>query len=131
PCGDAIMLAFGAFAEQSPGETLRAALAAAEALQRSWRDGAIKAGGPLILSLASGHALAIVLPGLGYCVVGGPVEQAGQLQHLARHARRQGLVCSEGVYYVLRHANGAGWQPTELRIPLADRPPQVVYGRVE
>ena len=131
PCGDAIMLAFGAFEEQSSGETLRTALAAAESLQRSWRDGAIKAGGPLILSLASGRALAMALPGLGYCVLGAPVEQAVQLQHLARHARRLGLVCSEGVYYALRHANGAGWQPTELRIPLVGRPPQVVYGRVE
>jgi hypothetical protein len=50
---------------------------------------------------------------------------------LARHARRYGLVCSEGVYYALRHSNRAGWQPTELRIPAPNRPPQVVYGRIE
>src|SRR5919204_267558 len=53
PCGDAVMLAFGAFEEQPAGESLRAALAVAESLQRGWRDGGINAGGPLVLSLAS------------------------------------------------------------------------------
>jgi class 3 adenylate cyclase len=131
PCGDAIMLAFGAFEDQSSGQSLRSALATADTLLRSWCAGGATIGGPLILSLASGPALALALPGLGYCVVGAPVEQAVQLQHLAHRAGRQGLVCSEGVYYALRNSSEAGWQPTELRIPFANRSPQIVYGRVE
>ena len=131
PCGDAIMLSFGAFEERPAGESLRAALAVAESLQRNWRAGGVNAGGPLVLSLASGHALTVTLPGLGYCVLGAPVEQAVQLQHLARQARHYGLVCSEGAYYALRHSSGAGWQPTEIRIPAPNRPPQVVYGLID
>jgi class 3 adenylate cyclase len=131
PCGDAIMLAFGAFEEQSSGQSLRSALATADTLLRSWCPGGSTIGGPLILSLASGPALALALPGLGYCVVGAPVEQAVQLQHLAQRAGRQGLVCSEGVYYALRNAKDAGWQPTELRMPLPNRSPQIVYRRIE
>src|SRR6185312_1743070 len=49
PCGDAIMLAFGAFREQPIGASLGAALAAAEALRRAWRAGGINAGGPLVV----------------------------------------------------------------------------------
>lgn len=131
PCGDAIMLAFGAFEDQPAGQALRTALVAADALQRGWRSGNLADGGPLLISLASGHALALALPGLGYCVVGAPVEQAVQLQHLARDARRWGLVCSEGVYNALRRSDHAGWQPTDLRIPGERQSPQVIYGRVE
>ena len=130
PCGDAIMLAFGVFTERPTGESLRTALVVAKSLQRNWRDRGINAGGPLVLSLASGPALTMALPGLGYCVIGLPVEQAVQLQYIARHARRRGLVCSEGVYYALRHSNSVGWQPTELRIPASNHP-QVVYSWVE
>jgi class 3 adenylate cyclase len=127
PCGAAIMLTFGAFEEQPAGELLRAALAAAESLERTWRGGGINAGGPLILSLASGPALTVALPGLGYCVLGTPVDQACQLQQLARSAQRYGLVCSESVYYALRHTAGTGWQPTEMRLPVSDQPSLVVY----
>lgn len=130
PCGDAIMLSFGAFHERAAGDSLRAALAVTEALQQSWRAGGINVGGPLVLSLASGQALALTLPGLGYCVLGAPVEQAVQLRQLALHGRRYGLVCSEGAYYALRHADNAGWQPTELRVSAPNRPPQIVYGRI-
>src|SRR5262249_40952820 len=54
PCGGAILLAFGAFVDQPIGESLRAALAAAETLQRSWRSGDTSAVAPLVLSLAIG-----------------------------------------------------------------------------
>jgi class 3 adenylate cyclase len=131
PCGDGIMIAFGAFAEQPAGESLRAALLAAEALGRNWRDGGINAGGPLVLSIAAGPALAAALPGLGYCLLGAPVDEAVQLQQLAIQSQQYGLVCGEGVYYVLRKANSAGWQPTDLRIPAPNRPAQVVYTRLE
>src|SRR6185503_6617832 len=46
PCGDAVMLVFGAFAEQTMGESLRGAQAAADMLRNEWR-----AGGSLALSL--------------------------------------------------------------------------------
>jgi class 3 adenylate cyclase len=130
-CGDSILLAFGAFEEHPAGESLRAALAVAETLSQRWRAGGINAGGPLSLSLASGHALAAALPGLGYCVLGAPVEQALRLQQAALHSRRSGLLCSEEVYYALRNGDGSDWRPTDLRISLPNRPPQVVYGRQE
>ncbi|MFL5802610.1 MAG: hypothetical protein ACJ8CR_12825 [Roseiflexaceae bacterium] len=130
PCGGAILLAFGAFADQPIGESLRAALAAAEALQRSWRGGDAGAV-PLVLSLSIGHTLAVVLPGLGYCVLGAPVEEAVHLQQLAHQMGQHGLISGERVYYARRQADGAGWQPTDLRIPEPNRMAQVVYERVE
>lgn len=75
PCGDAVMLVFGAFDDRTSSEALREALGAAEQLQRAWQATFVGAG-PLALALASGYALAAALPGLGFCVVGAPVEQA-------------------------------------------------------
>jgi hypothetical protein len=78
--------------------------------------------------------LAIALPGLGYSVIGPPVEQALRLQQIAAHARRSGLLCSEDAYFALcrdtgrRRDKATGWQPTDLRVSIANRPPQVVYG---
>src|SRR5436190_13718287 len=40
PCGDAVMLVFGAFEDRPARESLRQALAAAALLQRAWRDSA-------------------------------------------------------------------------------------------
>jgi hypothetical protein len=125
PCGDAVLLVFGAFEERPARESLRQALAAAALLQRSWREG--HQGGTLALALASGYALAAALPGLGFCVVGAPVEQAVGLQQLAARARRSGLLCSEEAYHALRRDDGAAWHPTDLRVSVANRPPQVVY----
>jgi class 3 adenylate cyclase len=144
PCGNAIMLVFGAFEEYPPRQSLHIALEAADPLQQIWRTRSEQppnrddaTGEPLALALASGPGLAVALPGLGYCVVGAPVEQALRLQQLAAHARRSGLLCSEDAYFVLRRdsdlrrAEAAGWQPTDLRVSIANRPPQVVYGRSE
>jgi class 3 adenylate cyclase len=125
PCGDAVMLVFGAFEDRPARESLRQALAAAALLQRSWRANATPA--PLALALATGHALAAALPGMGFCVVGAPVEQAVGLQQLAARARRSGLLCSEEAYHAFRRDDGAAWQPTDLRVSVANRPPQVVY----
>jgi class 3 adenylate cyclase len=125
PCGDAVMLVFGAFEERPTRESLRQALAAAALLQHTWRDS--DAVGALALALATGHALAAALPGMGFCVVGGPVEQAVGLQQLAARVRRSGLLCSEEVYHAFRRDDSAAWQPTDLRISVANRPPQVVY----
>ena len=54
-------------------------------------------------------------------------EQAVSLQQLALRARRFGLICSEEAYQALRRDPGAAWQPTDLRVAQANRPPQVVY----
>ncbi|HEX9440892.1 MAG TPA: hypothetical protein VF909_14495 [Roseiflexaceae bacterium] len=126
PCGDAVMLVFGAFEERPAAASLRDALAAADQLQRGWRV-ASDSGNPLALALASGYALAAALPGLGFCVVGAPVEQAVGLLQLAARARRFGLLCSEEAYQSLRRDSGAAWEPTDLRVSIANRPPQAVY----
>jgi class 3 adenylate cyclase len=126
PCGDAVMLVFGAFEEQPAYESLRDALEAAALLQRGWLAYS-ETGAALSLALASGYALAVALPGLGFCVVGAPVEQAVSLQQLAVHARRFGLMCSEEAYQSLRREHGSAWHPTDLRVSIANRPPQVVY----
>jgi class 3 adenylate cyclase len=128
PCGDAIMLVFGTFADQPVGESLRAALSVGEELRRSWRAGA---DGPLVISLAIGSAIAAALPGLGYCVLGAPVGEAIQIQQLALQSGQYGVLCGEGVYYALRQAPASEWQPTELRIPAAQRRAQVVYSRAD
>lgn len=126
PCGDAVMLVFGAFDERLLPEALRDAQAAAEQIEQGWRAG-YPGGNPLALALAGGYALAAALPGLGFCVVGTPIEQAVSLQQLALRARRFGLICSEEAYQALRRDPGAAWQPTDLRVAQANRPPQVVY----
>lgn len=127
PCGGAIMLAFGAFGERPLGRSLRAAQSAAETLQRRW-PATSDAGGALVLCLTSGYALTAVLPGLGYCVLGAPIEQAAQLQQSALHAGYDGLLCGEESYHALRYDAGAAWQPTDLRLAAPHRPSQVVYG---
>lgn len=126
PCGDALLLAFGAFEDRPAAESLRCALAAADALAQGWRAESAGAGGPLTISLVCGQAIAAALPGLGYCVLGPPIEQAMRLQQLALSTRRHGLLCSEDVYRTLR-GGGSAWRPTDLRIPSQHRPPQMVY----
>jgi class 3 adenylate cyclase len=125
PCGDAVMLVFGAFEDRPARDSLRDALAAAGQLQRAWHDS--DEAGALALALSSGHALAAALPGLGFCVVGAPVEQAVGLQQLAARVRRSGLLCSEDAYHTLRRDHSAAWHPTDLRVSVANRPPQAVY----
>lgn len=133
PCGDAVMLVFGAFEDRPPRQSLRDALDAADLIQDIWRGGSDGIA-PLALALASGYALTAALPGLGFCVVGAPVEQAVGLQQLAVRARRSGLLCAEEAYHALRRepdmprgAEGSSWQATDLRVTSANRPPQVVY----
>jgi class 3 adenylate cyclase len=125
PCGDAVMLVFGAFVEQSIGESLQAAQAAAEQLRTDWH------GSPLALSLTIGSSLAAALPGLGFYVVGAPIGEAIELQQVARASRHYGLVCGESVYHALRQAPGGPWQPTELRLPAQRQGSQVIYTQAE
>lgn len=126
PCGDALMLVFAAFDERPVQASLHDALAAAAQIEQRWQADMAHVS-PLALVLSSGYALAAALPGLGFSVVGAPVEQAVGLQQLALRARRFGLLCSEEAYQALRPGHGAEWQPTDLRVSLANRPPQVVY----
>jgi hypothetical protein len=127
------MLVFGAFEDRPARQSLRDALDAAEQIQQSWRASE-DSGAPLALALSSGYALTAALPGLGFCVVGAPVEQAVGLQQVAARARRFGLLCGEEAYQALRHdperprrAGDASWQATDLRVSVANRPPQAVY----
>jgi class 3 adenylate cyclase len=129
PCGDAVMLVFGAFEEQIVGESLRAALSAGEALRHEMRVAGV--GPSLVISLAIGAALATPLPGLGFCVLGAPVGEAKQIQQLALQSRHGGVLCGEGVYHALRQSPSPIWRPTELRLVSAHRGPQTVYMRVE
>jgi class 3 adenylate cyclase len=129
PCGDAVMLVFGAFDEQIVGESLRAALSAGEVLRHEMRVAGV--GPSLVVSLAIGAALAAPLPGLGFCVLGAPVGEAKQIQQLALQSRQGGVLCGEGVFHALRQTSPTVWRPTELRLVSANRGLQTVYVRVE
>jgi hypothetical protein len=129
PCGDAVMLVFGAFADQPVGASLRAALAAGEGLRREMRLAGL--GSALVISLAIGGVVAAPLPGLGFCALGAPVAEAMQIQQLALQSGQSGMLCAEGVYYALRQSSGDSWRPTELRLPTASRSSQMVYMRAD
>lgn len=122
PCGDAIMLVFGAFTDLTPEVSLLAAVSAADSLRASWR------GSPLALSITSGVVAITSLPGLGYCAIGDPVEQAVQIERIALSSSSYGMLCDMSAYYALRRHAQHPWQPTEFRIQSRDGHPQIVYG---
>jgi hypothetical protein len=128
PCGDAIMLVFGAFAERPLELTLRDALDAAESLREWWRESDSTLGKLLAISVTSGPALVTTLPGLGCCVLGSPVEQAIQIERLALTSPYYRLLCDESSYYTLRRDSDNTWRPTEFRIQSGEGRAQVVYG---
>lgn len=107
--GDALLLVFGAFSEQNRNDSLRAALRTA----RQIRASAPKAG--LSLALAAGPARALVLPGLGYIVLGEPVAQALNLCDSAAARGQSALFCSEELYLALRHIGGLSALPANFR----------------
>ncbi len=124
PSGDAMMLVFGAFTEQ-PGEVaLHTARAAAESIQRTWRANGRP---PLAISLTSGLARLVPLPGIGLRAVGAPVSQALQIGQLAAGEPRYRLLCSEHAYLALGRASG-GWERTGLRAGADAGRAQPVYG---
>ncbi len=125
PCGDAIMLAFGAFTERPIELSLLAAVSAAEGLRTNWQS---VGTAPLAISVTSGSATVTTLPGLGYCVLGAPIEQAIQIERLALTSPYYRLLCDEGAYYALRQHGSSSWRPTEFRIQSVEGRPQVVYG---
>lgn len=123
--GDMLLFAFGAFDERPLTTTLRSALQTAQALRQSWDRTSPR--GALALSIASGTGLAAALPGLGYTVIGAPIEQALRLQYLAAACPEYALLCSEESYLNLRRLDTTTWLPTDLRLLEPDQPPQVVY----
>lgn len=127
PYGDALMLVFGAFSDQSADVTARAALSVGAALQCAWRAHGAGGEGALALSIATGPAWIAVLPGLGCSVIGAPVQQASHMLHLSHETHYDGPLCNEEVYYALRSRSRANWQPTPLRLPVQNRAPQSVY----
>ncbi len=124
-CGDLILLAFGVFDEAPRTKTLRSALHTMHVLRRAWDHRSPR--GALTFSLASGDALAVALPGLGYTVIGSPVIHALQLQHLAITHPEYALLCSEEAYMTLRRLDNTNWLSTGLRMPYPGQPPQLVY----
>lgn len=125
PCGDAIMLVFGAFSEQPVDSSLLAAVAAAEGLRMAWRG---QATTPLAFSVTSGSVTVTTLPGLGCCVLGSAVEQALQIERLALASPFYRMLCDEAAYYALRRHASQTWRPTEFRIQSSAGRPQIVYG---
>jgi hypothetical protein len=110
--GDRLLLIFGAMGQQSLAATLRAAQQAARAIAGGW--GAEAAAARPRLALAAGAARAVILPGLGYSVLGPPLEQALALQRLASPAQ---LLCNEEAYLGLRRLGAVPPQPPAPRIP--------------
>ena len=128
PCGDALLLAFGAFTERPADASAQAALQTAESLRQTW-ERRQQLGAPLALSMASGTALVAMLPGLGYCVLGAPVDQVLTLGRLALGTPAFRLLCDESAYFALRRNAPQGWSLTSLRLSSETGKPQPVYGR--
>lgn len=124
-CGDLILLTFGAFDDVPLTKTLRIALHMARVLRQSWDSTSPR--GALTLSLTSGAALAVALPGLGYTVIGAPVAQALHLQHLAATCPQYALLCSESAYVSLRRLDNLPWMLTDLRLPAPGQAPHAIY----
>ena len=125
PCGDAIMLVFGAFSEHPVAHSLLAAVAAAEGLRTAWQGHIVH---PLAFGITSGTVTVTTLPGLGCCVLGSPVEQALHIERLAIASPFYRMLCDETAYYALRRYAHQTWRPTEFRIQSSEGRPQVVYG---
>lgn len=119
--GERLLLIFGALEGQSPAANLRAAMEAAGALHAALAgpDGAPR------IALAAGTARAVVLPGLGLSVIGGPVEQAVGLQGLARPAQ---LLCNEDAYLGLRRIGVVPPQPLAPRLLTPEERPAYSIG---
>lgn len=111
--GERILLIFGALDQARPSTNLRSALRTAQALYATWLRPAERPA----LSLAAGPARAIVLPGLGFTVVGPPVDQALAAQSAGPPTT---LACSEEVYLQLRRIGSAPPLSAELRQARSD-----------
>lgn len=124
--GDHLLVVLGAFDDLPPAQTLRNAMQVATDLRRLQTPPTF---GPLSYGLASGAAVAIQLPAMGFTVVGAPVDQALRLLHLARSCPEYDLLCSEETCMALRRLQlQTDWQATDLRLLPPERPAQIVYG---
>ncbi|GAB4195918.1 MAG: hypothetical protein OHK0022_12970 [Roseiflexaceae bacterium] len=128
PCGDALLLAFGAFTERPADATAQAAVQAAERIRQTW-DQHQPDGAPLALSIASGSALVAMLPGLGYCVLGAPVDQALTMGRLALDTLAYRMLCDEGAFFALPRTTRDNWRATGLDVPGESGALLTVYGR--
>lgn len=126
PCGDSMMLVFGAFHEESAQRLLASATDVAQRLQRMWF--ASGGSGRLALGITSGPAVVTIAPGLGCSVFGGPVEQALQIERLALSTPNTRLLCTESTYHAMRNVQGAAWRATDHCISTPEGRQQVVYG---
>lgn len=130
--GDTLLLAFGAFDDRPLPTTLRSAMKAAKELRSTWSqlsqaDVPLPTLPSLCLSLASGTGRAVALPGLGYTIIGTPLDQGLRLQYLAAACPEYTLLCSEESYLLLRRLDNSPWLPTDMRLVQPHRPAQVVY----
>jgi hypothetical protein len=102
PCASGLQLVFGAVREQQLAVSLGRALSAAQTIAE--RYGEVTHSRPAA-GLASGVVLATLAGGLGFSVVGTPVEQALALQQLALQRGAAQLLCDERDY--LRLSQGS------------------------
>jgi hypothetical protein len=122
PCATGVQLVFGAFREQPRQESLQRALGVARAIAENYRY-ATQAG--LAAGLASGRAFATLTHGLGFSVIGAPVERALALQQLGHSPDEATLRCDERDYLRIYQGHAA---ERGLLLPLRRHPPaQGVY----
>lgn len=91
PCGNALLLAFGCFEEQSIQEMLSAASASIEQINQQWQQAGYKES--LSHNLCQGAITPTLLPGLGYSLCGAPINEVVRLWQL----RQSGISLGEGV----------------------------------
>lgn len=112
--GNMILIAFGTFEERPLSSSLQQALQTAQAVDRAWKNVAPQR--PLTMSLACGNVLAATLPGIGYTLIGAPIEQAQRLQTRAAEDLECTCICSEDAYRVICRSPNNAWLPTDLHI---------------
>lgn len=95
PCSLGLQLVFGAFGTSTINEALRGGFEAAREIAQAYVD---RSAGQVTFGLSSGAVTMTIAPGLGFCPVGGVVEQALALQRLVPADSRALLVCGERDY---------------------------------
>lgn len=91
PCGNALLLAFGCFEDQSISQSLQALVESIEYINQQWQQAGNQE--QLSYNICQGPATTTLLPGLGYSLCGAPINEALGLWQL----RQTGLSLGEGV----------------------------------
>lgn len=112
--GDVLTLSFGALGD-TPDAAMRSAYRAAFGLHSAWQELPQNERPPLCLTSGGGEAL--VVPGLGYTLIGTPFHDAIQL---LAGAPADTLQCSEATYLHLRRL-GAISAPLAATLPATRR----------